>query len=294
MAGAGDVRDEEYWGNAPANADAKPGDERFDRARDADVNSRLPFDDDSDRLPWLEAEDEQLEHQGSDVGRLVGFFLLGLVVLAALVGGIWWASHRQNDATLVADGSILDEPGQPYKEAPVDPGGKTFEGTGDSSFAVSAGQDQGSGSIGNGVEVDPAVAALGRETSAPAKAAPPSPTVSSSAPKPAGTPSRAAVAAAPAKPEPAFTPVATSTAAATESGVAVQVGAYSNRATAEAGWSRLQQRSPVLKGLRYRVVEGQADIGTVFRLQVLPGDRGAAKTLCNRLKGEGIACQVKN
>ncbi len=288
MAGAGDERNEEYWDNAEAGPGAIAGEGRSEFGREAESNNRLPFDDDSDRLPWLEAEEENLEYQGNDIGRILGFFLLGLVILAALVGGIWWATHRQNDATLVADGSILDEPGQPYKEAPADPGGKTFEGTGDSSFAVSAGKDQPTEVAGDGTEVDPAVAALGKETPVPTTA------VTTAAPKPVVTPSRAPVAAASPPPEPAFTPVATSAPAVSTSGVGVQVGAYSNRATAEAGWTRLQQRSSALKGMRYRIVEGQADIGTVFRLQALPGDRGAAQTLCTRLKGDGIACQVKN
>ncbi|MDR2858363.1 MAG: SPOR domain-containing protein, partial [Novosphingobium sp.] len=49
-----------------------------------------------------------------------------------------------------------------------------------------------------------------------------------------------------------------------------------------------------LAGLRHRVIEGRADIGTVYRLQAVPGDAAAAQALCARLKAAGLACQVKN
>jgi hypothetical protein len=42
------------------------------------------------------------------------------------------------------------------------------------------------------------------------------------------------------------------------------------------------------------VVEGKADIGTVYRLQALAGDAAGATDLCARLKAAGVACQVKN
>jgi hypothetical protein len=79
------------------------------------------------------------------------------------------------------------------------------------------------------------------------------------------------------------------------SGVGVQIGAYTSLATAEAGWTRLsQQHDSVLSGIKHRVVEGKADIGTVYRLQALAGDASGANDLCARLKTAGVACQVKN
>jgi hypothetical protein len=41
------------------------------------------------------------------------------------------------------------------------------------------------------------------------------------------------------------------------------------------------------------VVEGKADIGTVYRLQALAGDTGAATSLCSHLEADGVKCQVK-
>lgn len=76
-------------------------------------------------------------------------------------------------------------------------------------------------------------------------------------------------------------------------GIGVQVGAYSSQALAEAGWQRLSGANEALGGLRHRVVEGSADIGTVYRLQAITADTAAANALCSALKAKGIACQVK-
>lgn len=87
----------------------------------------------------------------------------------------------------------------------------------------------------------------------------------------------------------AASPVAT----AAKGGVGVQVGAYSSKETAEAGWTKLVQQYPVLSGNSHRVIEGQADIGKVYRLQAVAGNVEAAKSLCDRFKAAGGSCQVK-
>jgi len=77
------------------------------------------------------------------------------------------------------------------------------------------------------------------------------------------------------------------------SGIGVQVGAYGSRARAEAGWATLIRQTTALSGVSHRVVQGQADIGTVYRLQAVAGDLSSARALCDRLKADGLACQVK-
>jgi hypothetical protein len=77
------------------------------------------------------------------------------------------------------------------------------------------------------------------------------------------------------------------------SGVGVQLAAYSTRARAEQGWSDLSRRTDALAGVKHRVVEGKVDIGTVYRLQAIAGDRTAANALCSALKSDGLDCQVK-
>lgn len=81
--------------------------------------------------------------------------------------------------------------------------------------------------------------------------------------------------------------------APTGGGVGVQVGAYSNRASAEQGWATLVRHHSALSGLPHRVIEGQADIGRVFRLQAIAHDRAAADALCAAIRNGGGSCQVK-
>lgn len=232
------------------------------------ATEELPLDNDDVRLPWLEA-DEDDEPEPSSVGPLARLALFGIVALALIVGAIWVVTHRSKDRELVADGGVIAAPETPYKEKPADPGGKTFAGTGDTSFAVSEGQSR-PARIGSGPDTRPGFASTGAEAgkaggvSAPAGSAP------------VGK-------AAPADSSPAPT-----------SGVGVQVGAYSSKAAAEAGWQRLKQMHGALSGYSHRIVEGKADIGTVYRLQAVADDAAAARTLCRDMRAAGLACQVKN
>ena len=198
-----------------------------------------------------EGNSDQGDYEGYDTSRLLLMFVAGVALLAAVVGGIWWFTNRATDAELVADGSVVPAPTEPYKIAPANPGGKTFDGTGDVSFAASEGQSR-----------------------QPALARP------ADAPEPAPAPTQAA--------SPAATPAPVAT------GVGVQVGAYSSKATAEAGWSKLvAQANGMLSGVSHRVIAGTADNGTIFRLQAVSPDKASATALCSRLKGAGISCQVK-
>ena len=209
-----------------------------------------------DRLPWLESDEED-EPATYDTGRLVGFGLIMVVVLAVLVGAIWFVTHRNLTGGPPADGSLIAAPEGPFKVRPSDPGGKVFPGTGDTSFAV-----------GEGKTVEGRLATTG---------GPPSP-IASSAPRP----------------QPSASPSPT---AASETGLppgtAVQVGAYSSKADAETGWRTLTRQTSLLSGVSYRIVEGHADIGRVYRLQAVGGDHASAVGLCAKLSAEGIACQVK-
>lgn len=213
---------------------------------------QLELDDEDERLPWLESSEDEEEYEGyggSDTGRMVLMFVAAVALLAAIVFGIYKFTHRGPDPALIADGSTIPAPEGPYKEVPKDPGGKTFDGTGDSSFAVSEGQNR-PARLGDGTPPAPAASA----SPAPGAAAP----------------------------------------AAPAGGVGVQVGAFSSQAAAEAGWNKLVgQSGGALSGVAHRVVAGQADIGTVYRLQAVASDAGAASALCGKLKGAGISCQVK-
>ena len=76
--------------------------------------------------------------------------------------------------------------------------------------------------------------------------------------------------------------------------VGVQVGAFSSKEAAEAGWTKLAGHAGgALSGVSHRVVQGTAESGTVYRLQAVAGDSAAANALCGKLKAAGISCQVK-
>ena len=211
------------------------------------ADEQLTLADEDERLPWLESgDDDDDEVGGVDTGRIVGFALFAALALAALVGGIWWFGQRGPDPELVADGSTIEAPVGPYTEKPANPGGKTFEGTGNLAPAV------GEGKTTEGVIADEL----------------PKPSID--APKPGQTPAPAAA-----------------------GGIGVQVGAYNSKETAEAGWQKLLSRTDKLAGVGHRVVEGKADMGTVYRLQAVAGDAAGASALCRALKGDGIDCQVK-
>jgi len=215
-------------------------------------DDQLTLADGDERLPWLESGDDEDSEGGVDTGRIVGFAMFAVLALAALVAGIWWFGNRGPDPELVADGSTIEAPAGPYKTRPADPGGKTFEGTGNVAPAVGEGRDT-----------------EGR--------------IADAAPRPSvDVP----------KPGPAAAPAAMAS-AVPSAGIGVQVGAYSSKEAAEAGWQRLLSQTDKLQGVSHRVVQGRADIGTVYRLQAVPGDAAAASRLCTALKADGVACQVK-
>jgi hypothetical protein len=75
-------------------------------------------------------------------------------------------------------------------------------------------------------------------------------------------------------------------------GVGVQVGAYSSKDRAEAGWSTLSTRYPQLSGVKHRVVQVTIDGSPIYRLQAVAGDAGAAQQLCSSLESQGADCRV--
>ncbi len=208
---------------------------------------------DTDNLPWLESDAEDEDAGGLDIGQIFGFAGALVLLLAAVVGAVWYVSNRASSADIVADGSVIEAPAGPIKERPEDPGGKQFAGTGNMAPLVGEGES--------------------REA---VVAAPPAPAT----PAPQPSPSASATAASKAP-------------AVDMSGVGVQLAAYSSRARAEQGWTDLARRTEALSGVKHRVVEGKVDVGTVFRLQAVAGSRAEAERLCAALKADGLDCQIK-
>ncbi|MDE8650376.1 SPOR domain-containing protein [Novosphingobium album (ex Liu et al. 2023)] len=255
--------------NLPENDREQPFDpfaENDEGAPFGNEPAQLDLGDDDTRLPWLEGDDDEEEYAGYGTGQVIALVLLGLAALGLLVGGIWWATRDRPDEQLVADGGTITAPSGPYKVKPDNPGGEVVSGTGDTRFAVAEGQSR-------PVQIDESAPAPRPGFDGVAKPA------ASASGAPSGTPSPA--------------PSASGAAGADTSGIGVQVGAYSTRDAAEKGWARLAQQSASLSGVRHRILQGQADIGTVYRLQAVANDRAAADALCRNLKAANISCQVK-
>ncbi|WP_379549275.1 SPOR domain-containing protein [Qipengyuania sp. DGS5-3] len=249
-------------------------DDTFDPS-DADDSVELGFDDGEENLPWLESDDEE-EVAAFDPSRLLGIGLLMLAALVVIVGAIWWVSNRGTGGGPEADGSLIAAPEEPFKTRPEDEGGKTFEGTGDTSFAVGEGQAREGRLAEEGV-----AGAAGPETGDSAED-------NTATQEPAATPT-----APVATPSAAPTRTASRRETAPPRGTAVQVGAFPTREAAQSGWNALIRQTAVLSGVEYRIVRGQADIGTVYRLQAAAGDNASANRLCNALKADGLPCLVK-
>lgn len=240
-----------------------PGDER-DEGENADLETeetleaeeQLTLADEDERLPWLEADDDY-EEPGFD-SRLIVMALLGLVAVAAILFAAWHLLRGGPDSEVLADGSTIAAPDEPYKSRPDDPGGTDVSGTGDLSYGVGEGQSR-EGQLADGAPA-PSIdrAQSGSETAS-------------------GTAGAGA----------------SSGESTSGSGVGVQVGAYSSRAAAQSGWSQLRGRFSALQGVDYRIVEGTADSGTIFRLQAVASDGAAADALCRSIRNAGGDCQVK-
>ena len=239
------------------DAGAETHDAAFEGRTDFENPPQLELGDDDVRLPWLEGDDDEYEDEGGPgVGQGLMLVLLGLVAIGVIGFGLYWIMRDRPDQPLVAGGGVIAAPKAPYKTKPENPGGEVVAGTGDTSFAVAEGQARPPQIDDKSEPAKPGFDSLG-------------------------------------KPEPKAPASATSAAPGAQ-GVGVQVGAYTTKASAEAGWNALKSQYPALADMKHRVLQGQADIGTVYRLQAVPGDLAEAKSLCSGMKSAGFSCQVKN
>lgn len=98
--------------------------------------------DDPDRLPWLETADGYDYDDGASPLKVALMVLAGLALLAAIVGGVYWAQRNQTGGA-TGNGELIAAQEGDYKVKPDDAGGKSFEGEGDSAFAASEGTKTG-------------------------------------------------------------------------------------------------------------------------------------------------------
>ncbi|CAA9529432.1 MAG: hypothetical protein AVDCRST_MAG23-935 [uncultured Sphingosinicella sp.] len=230
--------------------------------------------DDDDRLPWLEAVDEDETRDGPSAAKLIAFVVIGLVAIGLIVGGLFWMGNRGNDGGDAAPGAGADDtliaaPQGDYKVKPSDPGGMKVEGQGGTALAASEGAEP-KGKIN-----------VNAVTEAPVTAQP-----KAAQPAPAATPTQVAVARP--TPAPAATPAA-QPAAAAGGGATIQLGAFDSAATANSAWKAMSGRFKYLAPLSQSVMTANVKGKTYYRLRASgPG----ARDICRRLEVAGETCIV--
>ncbi|MEA3042059.1 MAG: hypothetical protein QOC65_1548 [Sphingomonadales bacterium] len=232
------------------------------------TDARTPTADDGDRLPWLEAVDE--DDGGGDGPsplKLIAAVLIGLVALGLVVGGLFWLGNRDGGGG-EGEAELIDAPDGPYRVAPDNPGGMQAEGEGGTAHAASEGQEP-QGNLSMRVPERPvAPGAQGQQGQQPQpKAAPAQPQQPAQPQRP------------PARPAPA--PVA--------SGPTIQLGAFSSQASANQAWTALAGRFRYLAPLSHNVIAAQVGGRTYYRLRASGPD---AAGICRRLEVAGEECAV--
>jgi hypothetical protein len=225
-----------------------------------------------DRLPWLEAVEEDDGGDGPSVAKLIAAIVIGLVAIGVIVGGLFWLGNGTGPST---DNDLIAAPEGAYKMRPENPGGTNFSSEGDVSAAASTGaQPQGN----LNVEAVPETPVTKAPYAAPA-------------PRPAPAPPPAPHPAPPPRPAPTPVPPRPTPPPATYGGATIQLGAFSSQAGAAQAWSALAGRFRYLAPLSHNVAAAQVGGRTLYRLRASGAD---AASVCRRLQVAGEACSVVN
>jgi SPOR domain len=220
--------------------------------------------DEEDRLPWLEAVDD--EDEGVSTGKLAAFLIAALLALGAVIGGVAWLRSHQPGAQ--GDGKLIAAAEGDYKVRPDTPGGMKVEGQGDTAFKASEGAAP-KGKIDLNATSETPVAG----TKMPKLNGPAAPMgKNATAPMPANGGKLVAAVA--------------------RGGGLVQLGAFSSEAKANQTWVSLAKRYAYLAPLGKSVEAAQVGGGTVYRLRANAG--GDAGTVCGKLRVAGESCMVVN
>ena len=219
-----------------------------------------------DRLPWLEAVEEDDAGGGPSPLKMIVGVLIALAAIGAVVGGLFWMNSRSGDSLASGDPELIKAPGGDYKQKPDQAGGMTVEGEGDTAFAASEGADP-KGAINTDAVAETPVTKGAPAAQQPAAQQP-------AAPAPKAEPKQKAP-AAPAAPAPAA------------GGATIQLGAFSSQAGANSAWKAMSGRFGYLAPLTHSVVSVQSGGKTLYRLRASgPG----AADICGRLRVAGESC----
>ena len=230
---------------------------------------------DEDRLPWLETVEPD-EPEGPGVARVAILVVIGLLVLAGIVFGIYSIQQRVGTE---GDGTLIAAPQGDYKVRPDEPGGLKVEGEGDSAIATSAGAATSAAIDLNAVPEKPIV--TGRATPVPEAEVGTTRAVAT-VPAAGGK----LTAAAPTQAPRASVPGAAS------GGSLVQLGAYPTEAAANAAWSAIAKRFGYVAALGKQVQAAEVNGRKVYRLRINAGSATSATDICGRLKVAGESCFV--
>jgi hypothetical protein len=225
---------------------------------------------DEDRLPWLEAVEEEEREEGPSAAKMIAWIVIGLLAIAIVVGGLFWAGNRTQPGG-GGDGELIAAPEGDYKVKPGDPGGMAVEGEGDTAFAASEGVEPQGQLNTEAVPERPVARPPAPQPQSKAAAAPSRPQPSQAQPK-APTP---APAPAPARPA--------------ASGATIQLGAFSSQASATRAWTALSGRFRYLAPFNHTIVPVRSGERTLYRLRASGPD---ASGICRRLQVAGEDCSL--
>lgn len=239
-----------------------------------------------DRLPWLEAVEED-EDEGVGLLTLIGGILGVLVVIALIIAGILWM--RGQDSAAPDGAELISAPEDDYRVRPSEAGGMEVEGEGDAAFAASEGGSPEGRIDRSATPEEPVsgtrVASTAGENSG--NGADGQPNGAASARIPASNRQLAESA-----PRASANAAASSGSATAASGRLIQLGAFSSEAAANSAWTQLSSQNNALSSLTKTVTSVQAGGRTLYRLRAAASSRETARSLCTSLRNSGQACSV--
>ena len=230
-----------------------------------DIRADDPAFDNDDRLPWLEAVEEEGGEGGPSALKLIVAVLIGLAAIGGIVGGIFWLSNRDGGGSGAPE--LIKAPEGDYKVKPDTPGGMAVEGQGETAFDAAQGGTPNASIDTSAVAEAPVTAQPKGQAAAPAAKEPPL----LKAPAPSNAPAAKADAPAP----------------AAAGGATIQLGAFPSGAAAEKAWKALSGRFGYLAPLSHSVVQANVNGKTYYRLRASGPD---AVGICGRLKVAGEQC----
>jgi hypothetical protein len=225
---------------------------------------------DEDRLPWLEAVNDEDADEGVSVGKLAALIIVALITLGVVIGGVWFL--RSKSAPPAVDPTVIAAAEGDYKVKPDAPGGMKVEGKGDSAFATSEGAEA-NGKIDSNAVPETPVKGVKGATKADT----------------AGKPSANTTVAVPkaAAPLVAKSPVAV-VETAKNGGRLIQLGAFGSEAKAGTAWTMLTGRYAYVAPLTRSIMSATVAGSTVYRLRADAGPNAA--TVCAKLRAAGENC----